>query len=261
MSALDGPRLRDPEAEAAYRQRFLAEDARLAVTIISLMAAATVLSGFNDARFLESTGLWWMWAARIAGGLGAAMLSVLCLRTRRPAVLDGLVLLWVCAGAVFAFGVHATRPQDYLLPIVIEAAFTMMIWSLVPNRFVFQALAAGVVAAETIGWLTLFRRPLSPEERVLIGVTLAAANLIGAVASWRGHRLRRSLFIEHRKLVASEAEVTVLSRLLPICMYCKKIRGEAGQWDPVEQYISERTRSRVSHGMCDDCDAVHGHHD
>ena len=49
------------------------------------------------------------------------------------------------------------------------------------------------------------------------------------------------------------ASVRTLSGLLPICMYCKKIRNDAGYWDRIEMYISEHSQAEFSHGMCPDC--------
>jgi PAS domain S-box-containing protein len=52
-------------------------------------------------------------------------------------------------------------------------------------------------------------------------------------------------------------DVKTLSGLLPICMYCKKIRDEGGYWDRVEHYISSHTDALFSHGMCEECYEKH----
>jgi PAS domain S-box-containing protein len=52
-------------------------------------------------------------------------------------------------------------------------------------------------------------------------------------------------------------DVKTLSGLLPICMYCKKIRDEKGYWDRVEHYISSHTDALFSHGMCEECYEKH----
>jgi CHASE1-domain containing sensor protein len=49
------------------------------------------------------------------------------------------------------------------------------------------------------------------------------------------------------------AEVKTLRGLIPICSYCKKIRGDQGYWDSVEQYVTERTEAVFSHGICPEC--------
>lgn len=51
------------------------------------------------------------------------------------------------------------------------------------------------------------------------------------------------------------ARVRVLSGLLPICAWCKKIRDDNGYWSQVETYIRERSEVDFSHGICPDCSA------
>jgi hypothetical protein len=48
-------------------------------------------------------------------------------------------------------------------------------------------------------------------------------------------------------------EVTMLSGLLPICSYCKKIRDESNQWQPIERYVAERSDALFTHGICPEC--------
>jgi hypothetical protein len=48
-----------------------------------------------------------------------------------------------------------------------------------------------------------------------------------------------------------------LKELLPICMYCKKIRDDENYWHAVESYISSQTGSNFSHGICPDCFEKH----
>ena len=55
------------------------------------------------------------------------------------------------------------------------------------------------------------------------------------------------------KLLASRREVKELSRLLPICAACKKIRDDSGQWHELETYIKDHSESDFSHGICPDC--------
>ncbi|HTN51499.1 MAG TPA: PAS domain S-box protein [Anaeromyxobacter sp.] len=49
------------------------------------------------------------------------------------------------------------------------------------------------------------------------------------------------------------AQIKTLHGLLPICMHCKKIRDDRGQWSPVEVYVRERTDAEFSHGLCPQC--------
>jgi hypothetical protein len=48
-------------------------------------------------------------------------------------------------------------------------------------------------------------------------------------------------------------EVKTLSRFLPICASCKKIRDDKGYWNQIEAYISEHSATEFSHGICPEC--------
>jgi large-conductance mechanosensitive channel len=48
-------------------------------------------------------------------------------------------------------------------------------------------------------------------------------------------------------------DVQVLSKLLPICGECKKVRDDKGYWDEVELYLQAHFDMRVTYGMCPEC--------
>lgn len=48
-------------------------------------------------------------------------------------------------------------------------------------------------------------------------------------------------------------EVNLLTGLLPICSFCKKIRDDENQWQSIEIYISKRSEASFSHGLCPEC--------
>jgi hypothetical protein len=56
-----------------------------------------------------------------------------------------------------------------------------------------------------------------------------------------------------RQTHALSKEVNILSGLLPICSYCKKIRDESDQWHPIERYIAQRSDASFTHGICPEC--------
>ena len=67
----------------------------------------------------------------------------------------------------------------------------------------------------------------------------------------------RTAFADNERTLAelrsALAEVRTLSGLLPICMYCKKIRDDSGYWARLEEFIGKRSEATFSHGMCPDC--------
>lgn len=50
-----------------------------------------------------------------------------------------------------------------------------------------------------------------------------------------------------------EAEARKLRRLLPVCSWCGRIRDEDGEWSDLETYVARREKTRVSHGICQEC--------
>jgi DNA-binding response OmpR family regulator len=49
------------------------------------------------------------------------------------------------------------------------------------------------------------------------------------------------------------AHVRQLEGFIAICSYCKRIRSDAQQWEQMEQYISDHSHARFSHGVCPEC--------
>jgi response regulator RpfG family c-di-GMP phosphodiesterase len=55
------------------------------------------------------------------------------------------------------------------------------------------------------------------------------------------------------ELQAALTNVKQLSGLLPICSYCKRIRGDDQYWQQVEGYIAAHSDAQFSHGICPAC--------
>jgi phosphoserine phosphatase RsbU/P len=69
--------------------------------------------------------------------------------------------------------------------------------------------------------------------------------------------LQRSLAERVVALERALADVHQLQGLLPICMYCKKIRSDGNYWQQVESYITQRSGATFSHGICPECMNTH----
>jgi DNA-binding response OmpR family regulator len=85
-------------------------------------------------------------------------------------------------------------------------------------------------------------KPFDPEElraRVSVGVRVLA--------------LQQKLAERVGELEAALANVKQLRGLLPICSYCKRIRGDNQYWQQVEGYIAQHSDAQFSHGICPTC--------
>ena len=49
------------------------------------------------------------------------------------------------------------------------------------------------------------------------------------------------------------SQIRTLKDLLPICMYCKRVRDDQDYWQQVESYIHTCTGTNFSHGICPEC--------
>jgi clan AA aspartic protease len=71
--------------------------------------------------------------------------------------------------------------------------------------------------------------------------------------------------ITDRKRISSELEENVrhlkqaldevheLRGILPICMYCKKVRDDENYWSQIDLYLAKHAGARFSHGICPEC--------
>lgn len=62
---------------------------------------------------------------------------------------------------------------------------------------------------------------------------------------------------EHKELERLQERLKVLEGLLPICMFCKRIRNEVERWEKLEEYITKRSEANFTHGCCEGCASEH----
>lgn len=60
-----------------------------------------------------------------------------------------------------------------------------------------------------------------------------------------------------RELKDALDHVKQLQGLLPICMYCKKIRDDTDTWKNIEIYIEEHSDAMFTHSICRECRQKH----
>lgn len=65
--------------------------------------------------------------------------------------------------------------------------------------------------------------------------------------------LERELKQKIAELQGSVKTIRRLEALLPICVYCKKVRNDQNYWQQLDDYVHEQTGSDFSHGICPEC--------
>ena len=88
------------------------------------------------------------------------------------------------------------------------------------------------------------------------------ADLAPSVAATGANALIRiavlsSLAFLVAKVARQSRELRVLRGLLPICMWCKRIRNEVGGWERLETYITVHSEAEFTHGLCPECTREH----
>lgn len=66
-------------------------------------------------------------------------------------------------------------------------------------------------------------------------------------------KLQQALGERISELEDALAQVKQLQGILPICSYCKNVRDDQNYWQSVENYITEHSETKFSHGICPAC--------
>jgi phosphoserine phosphatase RsbU/P len=99
-----------------------------------------------------------------------------------------------------------------------------------------------IVAGLDAGAHDYIIKPCDPDElraRVQVGVRVLS--------------LQERLAERVAALEEALSSVKRLQGLLPICSYCKRIRGDDQYWQQVDSYLAEHTEAQFSHGICPPC--------
>ena len=106
------------------------------------------------------------------------------------------------------------------------------------------AIGMGVIAAKRFG-LT-FGGANSPEIllETLVNFLLFMLAMCGLI------------YLYDKTLREAITELEALRQLLPLCAWCKEIRGNDGNWTPIDQYVAEHY-CEITHSICPGCSQKH----
>jgi hypothetical protein len=91
--------------------------------------------------------------------------------------------------------------------------------------------------------------PYFDEEHLIVGGITGAVSIV----------FFGSLLFYIRRLNKAMEKINRLEMFLPICANCKRIRipdsdpDKMESWKQIESYITEKTKTQFSHGICPDC--------
>ncbi len=85
----------------------------------------------------------------------------------------------------------------------------------------------------------------------------AEGKIIRIQGAFQDITVRKQIEAEREKLIddlqRAFAEVNTLREFLPICSYCRKVRDDQNYWSQIENYLSDHTNTKFSHGICPEC--------
>lgn len=147
---------------------------------------------------------------------------------------------WVGVAAVllvldYAFHIDTLFPTFYALPVMLAAWYS--------GRGPAAALAIVLPIAHVA--LLVSRAGPAADLTTPIAVTALRGLIVLLIGLWFER------FAKHERAV--EHHVRTLEGLLSICMHCKNIRNETGEWERLEGYIGKRSDATFSHGLCPSC--------
>jgi ligand-binding sensor domain-containing protein len=131
---------------------------------------------------------------------------------------------------------------------------------LAPGNYVFRVIAANEdgVWNRAGASLSFSLKPHFYERRWFV----AGVGLVIVLTAAGFYRLR---LLQHRRREAglqeriqdALAKIKVLSGLLPICAWCRKVRDDTGYWSQIETYVKDHSQADFTHGICPDCMKTH----
>jgi two-component system, NtrC family, sensor kinase len=108
--------------------------------------------------------------------------------------------------------------------------------------------------------LLILKKPFDNTEVLQLATALSEKWHLSRQARFQMENLEKLVEERTSKLTAANsalteaiANVKELSGLMPICSYCKKVRHDHDYWQSVEQYITDHTNARFTHGICPAC--------
>jgi len=150
-------------------------------------------------------------------------------------IATALPLLWI----EYVTGIYTQFPVVYVIPVSLAAWYS--------GRWPALTLAVAIPLAHLTFMVVSGRQP--GDLAALVATTTFRGAVVVLLALWFAR-----LSDHEREL---HREVRALKGLLPICSFCKSIRNESGEWEHLEGFISRRSETQFSHGLCPSCLETH----
>lgn len=118
-----------------------------------------------------------------------------------------------------------------------------------PNAITITRLIDGEILEVNNGFIRM--TGLFSADKVVIGGEVCILSSISDITDRKRSEEERARLLAEKEKALSE--IKILSGLLPICAWCKKIRDDKGYWNQIESYINTHSEAAFSHSICPDC--------
>jgi hypothetical protein len=95
-----------------------------------------------------------------------------------------------------------------------------------------------------------FTHPLIPFWNAIVRLGFFSVVVIMLSRLKLTYKAQEALIGELREAMDN---IKVLSGLVPICAWCKKVRDDQGYWQQVEAYVASHSEATFTHAICPEC--------
>lgn len=188
------------EQEERFRQFYLQTDIKQ--TILGALLYGVPLFGFifNDYQLFGLTTAFYGLALLRCGLLVFTVSVMIYLhkaqsyRTYDKIVPLTVMVLSICGGII-----NATRPQNFIVHVMIALIAVFVLYLVIFNRFIYQVLLSASVSIGEVLIIALSAHPSDVTTLFTIIFCMLFANIIAFASSWRLHSYRRRNFLEITK--------------------------------------------------------------
>lgn len=203
------------DQEVSCREFYFQKDIRQVRLGILLFAVPLILFAFNDLQLLGlSTEFYGVIALRL-GLLFFTIFEVVQIgKVKSFRKYDQSITVYSLILLIFSGIINATRPQNFIVHILITIIAVFVVYLLTPNRLANQILIASTATIGEAVIILWFQQPSSMPYLFTIFFGLLLTNVIAVFGSWQLQTYRRKSFIDLTKNFELQRELEKHSKNL-----------------------------------------------
>ena len=184
------------EQEEGCRQFYLQADINQAKLGILIFAIPFIAFVYNDYRFSGFfVGVSWFGrAARSASCLDIIFEFIKLNKVKSYHSYDKIVFLGILVIMVGSGIINATRPQNFVVQIILTCISVFILYLVIPNRISYQFLLSSLTSIGESVIIVLVLTPSDVPALFTIFLSLFFANVIAFLSSWQIHSYRRKSY-------------------------------------------------------------------